>query len=276
MGKYLDSAGVTTLWNKVKERDESTLQAAQNDASSKYATITDFNSLLSRVNTFLASADLTESAIDTLKEIQDYIKNHGTEASNMLQAIDSLEGDVTALEGYFTNGIANTAAKLSSSAGSATQPVYFSGGKPVACTYTLGKSVPSNAVFTDTTYSVFGGATSSAAGSSGLVPAPTQGSITKYLKGNGSWSDITSDEIIASSSFATSHPEFNGTTLDYILNNLITDINTRALASHTHSVATTSANGFMSSSMVTKLNGITAGATADSAITSDELATILV
>lgn len=38
----------------------------------------------------------------------------------------------------------------SSSAGSATQPVYFTGGKPVACTYTLGKSVPSNAVFTDT------------------------------------------------------------------------------------------------------------------------------
>lgn len=43
-----------------------------------------------------------------------------------------------------------TATQLSSSAGSATQPVYFSGGKPVATTYTLGKSVPSNAVFTDT------------------------------------------------------------------------------------------------------------------------------
>ena len=31
--------------------------------------------------------------------------------------------------------------------GSATQPVYFSGGLPQACTYTLGKSVPSNAEF---------------------------------------------------------------------------------------------------------------------------------
>ena len=48
-------------------------------------------------------------------------------------------------------GPATSAVKLdTSSAGSATQPVYFSGGKPVACTYTLGKSVPSNAVFTDT------------------------------------------------------------------------------------------------------------------------------
>ena len=47
-------------------------------------------------------------------------------------------------------GNSATATALTSSAGSATQPVYFSNGKPVACTYTLGKSVPSNAVFTDT------------------------------------------------------------------------------------------------------------------------------
>lgn len=54
-----------------------------------------------------------------------------------------------ALSGNATT--ATTATKLStSSAGSATQPVYFSSGKPVACTYTLGKSVPADAVFTDT------------------------------------------------------------------------------------------------------------------------------
>lgn len=49
-----------------------------------------------------------------------------------------------------SGGSANSAVKLDSSAGSATQPVYFSGGKPVATTYTLGTSVPSGAVFTDT------------------------------------------------------------------------------------------------------------------------------
>ena len=48
------------------------------------------------------------------------------------------------------SGNAGSATKLTSSAGSATQPVYFSEGKPVNCTYTLNKSVPSNAVFTDT------------------------------------------------------------------------------------------------------------------------------
>ena len=51
-------------------------------------------------------------------------------------------------------GTATTAVALTTSAGSATQPVYFSGGKPSACSYTLSKSVPSNAVFTDTVTTV--------------------------------------------------------------------------------------------------------------------------
>ena len=40
------------------------------------------------------------------------------------------------------------------SAGSKVKPVYFNNGKPVACTYTLGKSVPRDAVFTDTVYTL--------------------------------------------------------------------------------------------------------------------------
>lgn len=42
-----------------------------------------------------------------------------------------------------------SAEKLTTSAGAGVNPIYFSGGKPVACTYSLNKSVPSNAVFTD-------------------------------------------------------------------------------------------------------------------------------
>ena len=47
-------------------------------------------------------------------------------------------------------GSANSAVKLDSSAGSSSQPIYFSGGKPVACGYTINTSVPSGAKFTDT------------------------------------------------------------------------------------------------------------------------------
>ena len=51
-------------------------------------------------------------------------------------------------------GSANSAVKLDSNAGSSVQPVYFSGGKPVAIGYTISSSVPANAKFTDTTYGV--------------------------------------------------------------------------------------------------------------------------
>ena len=51
-------------------------------------------------------------------------------------------------------GSATSATKLDNStdAGSSTNPVYFSNGIPVPTTYSLSKSVPANAVFTDTTY----------------------------------------------------------------------------------------------------------------------------
>ena len=90
-------------------------------------------------------------------------------------------------------GSATSAVKLdTATAGSATQPVYFTGGKPTACTYTLGKSVPSNAVFTDHTYAAMKGATSSAAGTAGLVPAPAAGAQGKFLRGDGTWQTISS------------------------------------------------------------------------------------
>lgn len=67
--------------------------------------------------------------------------------------------EINALSGHTHNyagssssgGAATSANKLNTNAGSATQPIYFSKGVPVATTYTLEKSVPSNAVFTDTT-----------------------------------------------------------------------------------------------------------------------------
>lgn len=73
--------------------------------------------------------------------------------------VNSLNTNITTVSGKIptkyagsasAGGSANSAVKLDNSAGSAMQPVYFSGGKPVACTHTLGKSVPANAVFTDT------------------------------------------------------------------------------------------------------------------------------
>lgn len=57
--------------------------------------------------------------------------------------------------------------------------------------YTIATSVPSGAKFTDTTYSVMGAASSSAAGSSGLVPAPAAGNQSSFLRGDGTWDTPT-------------------------------------------------------------------------------------
>lgn len=64
-----------------------------------------------------------------------------------LSVKDTIQGTITNAQNAAT---ADTAGKLSANAGSTTQPIYFSGGKPVATSYTLAKSVPADAKFTDT------------------------------------------------------------------------------------------------------------------------------
>ena|GEM_PF-382127 len=95
-------------------------------------------------------------------------------------------------------GSANSAVKLdTATAGSATKPVYIIGGKPVACTYSLGKDVPANAVFTDHTYAKMTASTASAAGKEGLVPAPAAGAQGKFLRGDGTWQAVATSGLSA-------------------------------------------------------------------------------
>lgn len=137
-----------------------------------------------------------------------------------------------------------TATKLSSSAGSATQPVYFSGGKPVACSYTLGKSVPSNAVFTDTTYSDMKGATSTGVGIHGLVPAPSAGSANRYLRSDGTWQvppDTNTTYTLGSFGITASAAEINYT--KGVTSSIQTQLNGKASSGHTHNYAGSSKSG---------------------------------
>lgn len=97
-------------------------------------------------------------------------------------------------------GSAKSAVKLDSSAGSATQPVYFKDGKPTACTYTLGTSVPSGAKFTDTVYtlptassSTLGGVktTSTITSNSGYTACPIISGVPYYKDTNTTYSNMT-------------------------------------------------------------------------------------
>ena len=53
-----------------------------------------------------------------------------------------------------SGGSATSANKLTKDAGSENKPVYFKNGVPVALPYTIDKSVPADAIFTDTTYGI--------------------------------------------------------------------------------------------------------------------------
>lgn len=140
---------------------------------------------------------------------------------------DELTGIVNKPEDVEFYGTASKAGALSNTTavGSATQPVYFNAsGVPVATTYTLGKSVPSDAVFTDTKYTH----PSYTAKTSGLYKVTVDATGHVSATAAVAKSDITALGIPAQDT--------------------------------TYSAATTSTNGLMTSDMVTKLNGIATGA----------------
>ena len=213
----------------------------------------------------------------------------GTLAGNASSASSVAWGNVSGKPSTFTpsshthnyagsgsaGGSANSAVKLdTTTAGSATQPVYFTGGKPAACSYTIGKSVPSNAVFTDTTYGVFAKATASAAGGTGLVPAPAKGQQGLYLRGDGTWATptdtntwrplgTTADTACAGndSRLSNSRPASDvyawakaASKPSYSWGEITGKPTTFSPSSHSHSAASASAAGFMSASDKSKLD----------------------
>ena len=175
-----------------------------------------------------------------------WIKQNGSvTTANM-----TIDGTINAIGGFIgsLSGNASSATALTSSAGSATQPVYFSGGKPVACSYTLGKSVPADALFTDHTYGNMKGATSSSAGSAGLVPAPNIGEQLKFLRADGTW------VIPTNTTYSVGTTSYSGTTKLYTSTGSATDgtmtqnaittaLNGKSATGHTHNYAGSSSAG---------------------------------
>lgn len=192
------------------------------------------------------------------------------------------------------SGNAATATALTTSAGSATQPIYFSNGKPAACTYTLGKSVPSDAKFTDTTYTslknpyaltIQGNGTTltngtydgSAAKTVNITPASIGAATSSHTHNYAGSSNVggsaTSAVKLDSSAGSATQPvyfsEGKPAACTYTLGKSVPS--DAKFTDTTYNNATTSTDGLMSSSDKTKLDGIAAGATkttVDSALSS--------
>lgn len=113
---------------------------------------------------------------------------------------------------------------------------------------------------TNTTYEVMTGATASAAGQAGLVPAPAAGKQGQYLRGDGQW--LTPPNTTYSQATAD---KLGLVKIGYTANGknypILLDADSKMYVAvpwtnTTYSVVTTSANGLMSKEDKTKLNGI--------------------
>lgn len=131
-------------------------------------------------------------------------------------------------------GAANSANKLNKNAGSATQGVYFKDGVPVPMTYTLGKSVPADAKFTDTNTwrGVQDNLTSTATDQS---LSANQGKVLKGLLDGKAASSHTHDDRY------------------YTESEMNTKLNGKANSSHTHNYAGSGSAGGTANSV----NGLT-------------------
>jgi hypothetical protein len=155
-------------------------------------------------------------------------------------------------------GAANSANKLNKNAGSATQGVYFKDGVPVAMTYTLGKSVPADAKFTDTNTwrGVQDNLTSTATDQS---LSANQGKVLKGLVDGKAASSHTHDDRYYTES--EMNAKLNGKanashTHDdryYTESEMNTKLNGKANSSHTHNYAGSSSAGGTANSV----NGLT-------------------
>ena len=102
---------------------------------------------------------------------------------------------------------------------------------------------------TNTTYSNMTGASASAAGKAGLVPAPAAGAATRYLRSDGTWQvppDTNTTYTLSSFGITATAAELNHldgitatvTELNYVdgvTSNIQTQLNGKAATSHTHS-----------------------------------------
>lgn len=149
---------------------------------------------------------------------------HRRPVSALWEYIKGKISSVLGLTASSYSGNSATATKLNTNAGSATQPTYFAGGIPKACTYSLNKTVPANAVFTDTDTKVTNTlATTTKAYVTGTTSASTNTGTQVF--DTGVYLDTTSGQLTAT----TFKGSLNGnaataTSASNIANNLTTTV----------------------------------------------------
>ena len=116
-------------------------------------------------------------------------------------------------------GAATSANKLNTNAGGSTQPVYFANGVPVEIGYTIAKSVPADAKFTDTTYTLSSFGITATAAELNYVDGVTS-NVQTQLNGKAASSHNHGAGEITSGTLPIARGGTGATTVDGVLTNL--------------------------------------------------------
>ena len=204
--KFITLENLSQFWSNIKKELDS-IKASMGNKANKTELPKDLGDLTNNAGYLKSVTDISGNAA-TATKLRTAVNINGVafDGSKAITVADSTK--------VAPSGSSFTANRIATFADTTGKAIKDSG-------FTIATSVPANAKFTDTTYSNMTGASSSAAGSAGLVPTPAAGKQASFLRGDGTWAVPTNT---------------------------------------TYSVVTSTANGLMSYDMFNKLNGIEAGA----------------
>ena len=204
--KFITLENLSQFWSNIKKELDN-IKASMGNKADKTELPKDLGDLTNNAGYLKSVTDISGNAA-TATKLRTAVNINGVafDGSKAITVADSTK--------VAPSGSSFTANRIATFADTTGKAIKDSG-------FTIATSVPANAKFTDTTYSNMTGASSSAAGSAGLVPAPAAGKQASFLRGDGTWAVPTNT---------------------------------------TYSVVTSTANGLMSYDMFNKLNGIEAGA----------------
>lgn len=266
-----------------------------NNIVSTYETKSDASAKLTEAKTYADSAAATVKndllngaggAYDTLKELGDLI-DANVDAIDALEAVAAGKADKNHTHNYAGSSSAGGAAtsankvnssltvKLNGGTTEGTNLFTFNGStaKSVNITPSAIGAAASSHTHDDRYYTEsevdtkLSGKANSSHGNH--VPATQTASNKIFLRNDNTWATVTPANIGAAASSHT-HTVANisdltatATELNYmdgVTSNVQTQLDGKAASGHSHSDASTSASGFMTAAMVTKLNGIATGA----------------
>lgn len=255
LGSYTGEEPVTVNITKANIGLGNVPNVATNDQTPTYTVSSSLTALVSGEKLSVALGKIAKAVSDLISHLANKSNPHGVTKSQV--SLGNVTNDKQ-IKGLASGTTAGHVVEF----GADGYTVQDSG-------FTIGKSVPSNAVFTDTnTWIAFKGATASAAGTAGYVPAPSAGYNTRFFRGDGTWQAIslstfgitaTSNELNILDGATVTVQEINY--LDGVTSNIQTQLNGKAPTTHTHNYAGSSSAGGSANSAVKlqtsrKINGV--------------------